>query len=266
MTQARRFPAAALWLGVSLLAGSASRAMAEVSREDLAKVGIHAPAGAHEPLNLAFRDEAGQPTTLAAALGGRTGVLVFQDYRCKTLCGPALAIVAAGVKASGLKPGRDFRLIAIGLNPRETPADARAMKVSRLGDRPDLLSGSTFLSGDAAAIAKATGAVGLGYAYDPATDQFTHPVAAFVLSASGLVTRVLPEISLTGRDLRGAVLGADRRDVGSLVDTLRLLCHDIVPLTGRYDGGVQMALRIGGVLTVLAMLGAGALLIRRRTT
>jgi protein SCO1/2 len=246
-------------------AGATNLARAEVSRTDLARIGVHTPTGARAPLDLRLRDQTGQTTTLGAALHGVTGVLVFQDYRCKTLCGPALAIVAAGVKASGLRPGRDFRLVAIGLNPRETPADALAMQASRLGGQPDLLSGSTFLTGDAAAIATATAAMGFGYAYDPATDQFTHPVAAFVLSPTGLVTRVLPEVSLTGPDLRRAVLAADRGEVGGLVDTLRLLCHDLVPLTGRYDGAVQTGLRIGGVVTVLAMLGAGAALFRRRT-
>jgi len=245
--------------------GRVNLAQAEVSRADLAKVGVHTPSGARAPLDLLLHDQTGEVTTLGAALHGQTGVLVFQDYRCKTLCGPALAIVAAGVKASGLKPGRDFRLIAIGLNPRETPADARAMQASRLAGQPDLLNGSSYLSGDAAAVAAATAAMGFGYAYDPATDQFTHPVAAFVLSPTGLVTRVLPEVSLTGPDLRRAVLGADRGEVGGLVDTLRLLCHDLVPLTGRYDGAVQTGLRIGGVVTVLAMLGAGMLLFRRRT-
>ncbi len=246
-------------------AGGVDPAGAEVSRADLAKVGVHTPAGARAPLDLPLRDQAGMATTLGAALHGQTGVLVFQDYRCKTLCGPALAIVAAGVRASGLKPGGDFRLVAIGLNPRETPADARAMQTSRLGDQPVLLSKSTFLTGDAAAIAVATAAMGFGYTYDTATDQFTHPVAAFVLSPTGLVTRVLPETALTGPDLRHAVQSADRGQVGGLVDTLRLLCHDLVPLTGRYDGAVQTALRLGGVVTVLAMLGAGAALFRRRT-
>lgn len=246
-------------------AGSGAVAEAEVSRADLAKVGVHTAAGARAPLDLRLLDQTGRATTLGAALDGETGVLVFQDYRCKTLCGPALAIVAAGVKASGLKPGHDFRLVALGLNPSETPADAHAMQTSRLAGQPDLLAGSTFLSGDAAAIVTATQAMGFGYAYDPATDQFTHPVAAFILSPGGRVARVLPEVSLTGPDLRRAVLAADRGEVGGLVDTLRLLCHDLVPLTGRYDGAVQTGLRIGGVVTVLAMLGAGALLFRRRT-
>lgn len=248
-----------------LLAGSSVLALAEVSRADLALVGVHTLPGAHEPLDLTFRDQAGRSSTFGQALDGKTGVLVFQDYRCRTLCGPALAIVAAGVEASGLKPGHDFRLISIGLNPHETPAHARAMQTSRLGDQPDLVRGSTFLTGDAATIAAATRAAGFGYAYDAATDQFIHPVAAFVLSPAGIITRVLPEVSLTGADLRLAVGRAGRGEVGSLVDRLRLLCHDLAPLTGRYDGAVQTGLRIGGVVTVLTMLGAGALLFRRRT-
>ncbi len=242
----------------------AAPARAEPSRADLARVGVNVPAGASAPLALAFRDQGGRATTLGAALGGRPGLLIFQDYRCRTLCGPTLAILAAAVKPSGLEPGRDFRLVAIGLNPRETPADAAAMQQARLGGDPALAAASRLLTGTAAAIAAATHAVGYGYAYDPASGQYTHPVAAFALAPDGRVTRFLPEIALTGADLKTALGRAGRNEVGDLVDHLRLLCHELVPLAGRYDAAVQGGLRIGGVATLMLMAAAGAALVRRR--
>ncbi len=243
---------------------AAFSAHAEPSRTELARIGVTVPAGARAPLGLALRDQAGRATTLGAALGGAPGLLIFEDYRCKTVCGPALSITAAAVRATRLKPGRDFRLAVIGLNPRERPADAAAMQVGRLRQDPALMDASSFLTGDATAIAAATRAVGYGYAYDPATDQYTHPVAAFALAPDGRVTRFLPETALTGPDLEAAMNEAAHGKVGDLIDHFRLLCHELIPLTGRYDGAVQSGLRIGGVLTLLAMACGGAMLMRRR--
>ncbi len=199
-------------------------------------------------------------------MAGSPGLLIFEDFRCRTLCGPALSIVAAGVEQSGLRPGRDVRLLAIGLNPREGPRDAQAFRAAHLADAPQLARTSSFLTGDAGAIRRAAGAMGYGYAYDAATDQFTHPVAAFVLARDGRVSRVLPETALLGPDLRAAIADADRDRVGDLVDRLAVLCHDLLPLTGRYDAGVQIGLRIAAIATLGVMAAGLATLIRRRRT
>ena len=256
-----RRAAAVAVIGLALGAGGAR---AELSRAALAQVGVRASAGAALPLGLAFRDQGGRAATLRTALTATPGVVVFEDFRCRTLCGPALSIVAAGVRQSGLVPGHDFRLIAIGLNPRETPSDAAALIASRLSDDAALARSSDFLTGSALAIQAATRALGYGYAYDPETDQFTHPVAAFVLATDGRLTRVLPETALTGADLRDAVHDAGRGQVGDLVDRLAVFCHDLIPLSGRYDGAIQTGLRWAGLVTLAGMAAGMVALARRR--
>ena len=52
----------------------------------------------------------------------------FADYTCETLCGPALSIVSDALAQSGLRPGVDFRLVAVELDPKDTAADAANMK------------------------------------------------------------------------------------------------------------------------------------------
>ncbi len=259
-------PAVLMLALAACVAGAARPAQAEPSRADLARVGVQAPAGAREPLGLAFTDESGRPKTLRQAMDGRPALLVFEDFRCKTLCGPALSIVAAGIGRSGLRPGRDFRLVSIGLNPRETPADAIAFRDARLAGDPALIDGSRFLIGSAETIAQATRALGYGYAYDPVADQFTHPVAAFVLAADGRLTRVLPQTALTASDLRDAFAGADRGEVGDIVDRLALLCHGLIPLDGRNDGAVQTGLRAAALATLLAMAALAVFGFRRRAS
>ena len=250
---------------VTLLALTAAAPVrAAVPPEALAQVGGHASPGAQAPLDAAFVDQDGRPTTLGASLQGRPTVLLFEDYRCTTLCGPALAIAGHALQASGLTPGRDAALVTIGLNPRETPADARALRDARLRDEPQWRAAARLLTGRQAEITAAAGALGYGYAYDPTSGQYTHPVAAFVLTPDGRLSRVLDQVSLTGSSVRAAIKDARGGALGEVVDQLALICHGISVAAGRYNGAVALALKLAALATLAAMGGGLALLSRRR--
>ena len=259
-----RFGASA-WLLASAVVATPALAHAAVSPQALAQVGVHATAGARAPLDARFLDQDGRAVTLGEALQGAPTVLLFEDYRCTTLCGPALTVVAQALHDSGLEPGRDVGLTTVGLNPRETPADARQLKDTRLADAPRLRAAARFLSGAEPAIARTTTAMGYGYAYDPVSGQYTHPVAAFVLTPDGRLSRVLDQMNITGPELRSAVREAGRGAFGSVVDQLALICHGISVAAGRYNGAVALGLKIGALATLAAMAGGLALLVRRRT-
>ena len=249
--------------GLAGALGFALAAQADIAPQVLAQVGVHAVPGARAPLDAAFVDQDGRPVSLRSALAGRPAVLLFEDYRCTTLCGPALLIAAHAIHDSGLAPGRDIGLVTVGLNPRESFADARAMADARLASEPRLRAAARLLTGGQPAIAAATRALGYGYAYDPASGQFTHPVAAFVLTPDGRLSRVLDQVNLTGPELREAVLGAARGTLGSVVDQLALICHGISVAAGRYNGAVALGLKIGALATLGAMAGGLALLVGR---
>ncbi len=239
-------------------------AHASISPEALAQVGVHAAAGARAPLDARFVDQDGRPTSLRSALGGQPAVLLFEDYRCTTLCGPALAIAGHALQASGLAPGHDAALVTVGLNPRETPADARALRDVRLQDEPRWRAAARLLTGGQAEISAAAQALGYGYAYDPANGQYTHPVAAFVLTPDGRLSRVLDQVSLTGPALHAAVEDARGGGLGEVVDQLALICHGISVAAGRYNGAVTLALKLGALATLAAMAAGIGLLSRRR--
>ena len=247
-----QLPAGPLLLAALMLAPAARAA---IPPAELAQVGVHARAGAQAPLTARFVDQDGRSTTLGAALDGRPSVLLFEDYRCTTLCGPALAIAGRALQESGLKPGREVGLVTLGLNPRETPAEARALRDSRLADAPGPRRAGRFLTGSPEAIGRAARALGYGYAYDPASGQYTHPVAAFILTPQGRLSRVLDQVNLTGPELRQAVDEAGRGGLGAVVDQLALICHGISVAAGRYNGAVALGLKLGAVATLALMAG-----------
>jgi len=243
---------------------AAAPALAGLTQASLASVGVWPPAGAHEPLALVFQDAAGRPMTLGHATAGKPAVLVFADYQCRTLCGPALVLTAAGLRQAGLKPGDDYRLVVIGLRPNEAPADAQAFADQRLKDDPALKAASAFLVGDARATQAAMAAVGFRARYDAANDQYAHEAAAFALTLDGRMARVLSEVNLSGPELRLAIVGAGEGRVGNMVDRLRWLCvcYGFDPAQGLYNAGTDLALKIGGAL--MALLVAGGLLFAHR--
>lgn len=238
-----------------LIAGGA-RAEAGFTQAALDDVAVEPRSDAAVPLGLRFVDESGQPRTLGDVLAGKPAVLVFADYTCRTLCGPILTFVAAGLERSGLVAGADYGLVVIGLDPKDSLESVRAAKTARIGSGTALASATVMLTGEESAISAATAALGYRYAYDAEHDQFAHPAAAFAVNATGRVTRVLSALTLDGAGLRMALVEAGQGRVGSLGDRLRLLCYGFDPVRGVYTEVITVWLELAAVLTLLIMAGA----------
>jgi protein SCO1 len=254
-------------IGTLFLISTCLIAQAEFSQSELEDVYAYPKPDAQLPLDQDFTDDLGRARTLAAALDGKPAVVVFSDYTCTTLCGPVLAFAAGGLEKSGLTPGRDFHLIVIGLDPKDSLETARAMKASHIGIGTPLANAVVMLTGKADAITAETTAAGYHYIYDKEADQFAHPAAAYVVTAQGRVSRVLSSLGLHANDLRLALTEAGEGRVGTLADRIRLLCYCFDPATGIYSAAISRFMLAAGMITVLAMAGTITLLtirMRRR--
>lgn len=254
-------------LGATFLLAACTATHAGFTQAQLGAVYADAKPNAQLPLGQGFVDETGKRTTLRAAIGNRPAVVVFADYTCTTLCGPILAFAAAGLEKTGLAAGRDFRLIVVGIDPKDTLADARAMKASHVGAKTPLAVSTVMLTGTAEAIRAATTAAGYHYVYDKSADQFAHPAVAYVVTAQGRVSRVLSGLGLDAADLRLALVDAGQGHLGTIADRIRLLCYCFDPETGTYSAAISRVMLAAGILTVIAMIGSISLLtfgIKRR--
>jgi len=241
---------------VALLLACAMPALAGLSPADLKAIAAAPAPNARAPLGLAFTDDTGRARTLGEALGAKPAVLIFADYTCHTLCGPILDFTAAALEKTGLRPGSDYRLVVIGLDPRDGLAAARAMRGERFDSDGSLARATVFLIGRARAIHAATAALGYGYRYDAAHDQYAHPAAAYVLDARGAVTRVLSPLGLDGNDLRLALVAAGKGHVGTFGDQLRLLCYGYDATRGIYTERITSLLSLAALATVIGLAGA----------
>lgn len=232
---------------------SSRPARGNFTAHQLAEISASPAPGAVLPLDLSFRDEDGQRETLARAIGGMTAVVIFADYTCHTLCGPIVEFATDGLSKTGLRPGADFRMLVIGINPRDGADSARAMRANHIDPASPINRSAVFLSGAEPDIRAATTAVGLHYAYDVAHDQYAHPAAVYIVDSAGRVRRVLSALGLDGSDLRLAIVDAGSGAVGNVADRIRLLCYGYDPVKGIYTERITTLLAYAAAATLIAL-------------
>ena len=112
-------------------------------------------------------------------------------YRCPMLCTQILNGLASSLKAVSLDPGKDFEIVAVSFDPKDTPetaASKKQMYMRRYG-RPGTANGWHLLTGDEANIKALMDTIGYHYKYDAATDQFAHASGIMVLTPEGRLSR-----------------------------------------------------------------------------
>jgi protein SCO1/2 len=231
--------------------------------EPFTKAGIDRRPDARVPLDVAFRDESGRTLTLREAAKGRPILLVPVVHRCPNICGLTLAGIGEAVQLQKFASGRDFTLIAFGIDPREGP-DAAAQSIDGLRQNfPALRAGVHGLTGNAASIAAVMEPLGYRYAWDADLNQYAHIAAVAVLTPDGRLSRWLYGITPDPTDVRLALTEAGEGKVGSWADQLLLLCYHYDPKTGRYGPLIWILLRLAGGATALFGIAWIGLAVRR---
>jgi protein SCO1/2 len=246
------------WCLVALLLASNST-MAALAPTALGNVGISLPPNASFPLSFAAPDISGARRSIGGILAGRPGLVLFVDYTCKTLCGPALVLASSALAQSGL-PIDSYRLVVIGIDPKDTPEDARRMLSAQIPEA--VRAAAVLLRPDSAALQVAARSAGFRYVYDKSVDQFAHPELAYAVAADGHIRRLLSPFALTTVDLKAALFAPGPG--ASLSDRIRLICYRFGVLSGPYTSAFEIGLKTGASLTILAFAGA-LLLMRRRS-
>jgi protein SCO1 len=217
------------------------------------------------PLDTNFRDESGQTVPIGRYFGQKPVVLAFVYYECPMLCTQVLSAMTSTLGVLSLDAGKDYEIVLVSFDPRETPAQAAAKKAEYLQryKRPGTESGWHFLTGDEPTIKRLTAAAGFRYVWDDQTKQFAHPTGIIVVTPDGRPARYLFGLEYGPRDVRFALVEASAGKVGSVADSLLLFCYHYDPMTGRYGIYIMRALRIAGVLTVLLIVSFIFFAVRR---
>jgi protein SCO1/2 len=222
--------------------------------------------GERVPLDVELRDESGKTVRLGDYFGSRPVILTFAYYRCQDLCPLLLDGVLRTLRALSFTAGKEFTVINVSFDPRDTAALAAAKKADFIKryarGTPD---GWHFLTGDQEPVRRLTEAAGFHYTYESDRDRFGHAAGMMLLTPDGRLTRYYYGIEFSPRDLRLGLVEASNGKIGQAIDQILLFCYHYDPATGKYGLLVSNLIRGASVVTVLALLGYIALALRGET-
>ncbi|MFZ0394391.1 MAG: SCO family protein [Terracidiphilus sp.] len=245
---------------------------ANVKSSLLSKVGIAQHLNYQLPLNLTFTDDAGRQVPLASYFGKKPAILALVYYRCPMLCSEELDGLTSALLMVDEKPGRDFNIIVVSIDPSEGPDLAAAKKRSylkRYGDQ-STANGWHFLTGTQPNIDALTDAVGFKYVKIPGPDgrltQFAHASSIQLVTPQGKLAQYYMGVEYSPKDLRIGLVQTSNNRIGSPVDNILTYCYHYDPGTNKQSLMIARVVQLGGLVTFLSLGGFMFAMFRRDYT
>ena len=231
----------------------------------LGKVAFEQRLNEQLPLDLPFKDEAGHSVKLGDYFGRKPVVLALVYYECPMLCTQVLNGLESALRVIHESIGQEFDVVTVSFDPRETPVLAAGKKKAYLEryQRSSAEQGWHFLTGDQASIDALTDAAGFNYYWDEASHQFAHASGIVIATPTGKISRYFMGIEHSPRDVKFALIESSHEKIGTLAERLLLYCYHYDPTKGNYGFVAMRAVRIGGAVTILALVGFVFVSIRR---
>lgn len=222
------------------------------------------------PLNAGFVDETGAPVKLGKYFDGKHPViLALVYYKCPILCSEELKGLTGALEMVSYQPGKDFEIVAISIDPTETPAIAASKKreyVTYYG-HPESAPGWHFLTGQQPAIAAVASATGFGYVRVPGPDgkpnQFAHASAIQIVTPEGKIAQYYLGTEYSPQDLRLGLIEASDHKIGTPVDNVLTYCYHYDPTQNKHTLIIARIVQAGCLLTVLILSTYMAIMFRR---
>lgn len=221
------------------------------------------------PLDGEFVDETGKAVRMGDYFGKHPAILSLVYYNCPMLCSEELDGLVSALKMVKFKPGRDFDVIVVSIDPSETPelaAQKKAFYLKRYS-HPDTANGWHFLTGGQAAISALADATGFGYVRVPGPDgkmtQFAHASAIQLLTPEGRISQYYLGVEYSPNDLQLGLVEASHNKIGSPVDNILTYCYHYDPMLNRHSLIIARIVQLGCLVTLLC-LGSFMIVMFRR--
>ena len=221
-------------------------------------VGVTENLGANVSPDLTFLDEQGRTVRLGSLMTDeRPVVLAFVYHSCPMLCSLVLDGVADAVREVDLPIGAEYSVLAVSMDPSDTPARADSAKTHyvEMTGKPESAQGMHFWTvpdGSEQNVKRLADEVGFRYARDVRTGDYAHTAVLVVLSPTGMISRYIYGMNYPPRDLRLALVEAGEGKTGTAVDRFILTCfHNdgtgyslSILAIAKYIGGGLLALMV----------------------
>ena len=223
-------------------------------------VGITEFLGDTVPTDLTFLNEEGDEVSLATLLDGERPLMVaFVYHSCPMLCSLVLDGTADAIAETDLTLGEDYEVLAVSIDPRDTPAraDSAKAKYANVAAFGDLGAFHFWTVGEEheASIQALADAVGFRYAWDPRTGEYAHNAANVLLSPTGKVTRYLYGIDHDPKTVKLGLVEASEGTVGTAFDRFLITCYEYDEDAQSYSLAILQVTKLGGGLLLLVFGG-----------
>jgi protein SCO1/2 len=223
----------------------------------LQNVGFRPELNAQMPLDTAFTDETGKSVQLGQYFHQQKPVvLAFVYYGCPMLCTQLEQGVVGSLRMLSFNPGRDYEVVFVSFDDRDTPEMATAKKNTAMDHfrRKETAAGWHFLTGSKPSITAITNAANFQFNFDAKNNLFAHASGITLLTPDGRISRYFYGVEFPGRDLRLGLVDASQGKIGTPVDKMLLFCFQYDPSTARYSATILRIMRLLAVGTVAGLL------------
>ncbi len=230
----------------------------DASPKEVEDVTVIQNLGKKIPLNLSLTDWMGRDVKTARYFDGEKPTIVTLNYSdCPVLCSVQLNQLTESLRSLDLELGKDFRILTVSINPKETTERVRETREKYVGQLDAQFRGEdgwAFCTAPQSTINTLADTLGFKYTLDKLTGQYYHPAMLAFASPEGVITRYSLDVSFPPDQMRLSILESGEGKVGTAVDLFILRCFSYDPERNSYVLGAWRLMRFGGAATIGLML------------
>ena len=226
---------------------------------EVREVTIEQKLGGQIQLDLPMRDSRGGRVETGYFIDGSKPTLITLNYSdCPMLCSVQLDQLTKSLAKLDLQIGRDFEILTVSINPKETPETAAKTKAKYVDmlrrTQPSVSEGWAFCTADQSIITRLADNLGFRYTYDSKSGEYYHPAMLAFVSTTGVITRYSLTVDFPPDDMRKALVEAGEGSIGTPVDQVLLWCFSYDPDSNSYVPQAWRIMRLAGAGTVGLMI------------
>lgn len=221
----------------------------------VSKAGFEQKLDAQLPLELVFKNEAGEDVRLGDYFGNKPVVLNLVYFNCPMLCNVILNGLTDTLKELPFVPGNEYEVVTVSFNHLESHELAAAKKLNYIEnlDMENAADGWHFLTGTEENIKTLADTVGFTFSWDEEREEYAHASGIMIATPDGRLSHYFYGIMYEPRDVRLSLVDAADGKIGSPVDQLLLFCYHYDSATGTFGPAIMRMIQIGAALTLGAM-------------
>jgi protein SCO1 len=240
---------------------STAPAAGQAQKDAMAKMGLDQRLGdTVEKTPMVFTED-GKKIAFGDLTGTRPIILLPMFYTCKSACGIEVdSLLKNLAKITDYTVGKDYDVVFLSINPKETPDVAMAKKQLLIQDydRNGSTAGFHFLTGSFEDVNKICRSVGFRYVWNAEKEQVFHPTGLIILTKTGMISRYFYGTEYSSKLVESALVSALRQQVGAKATPIMLGCIMLDPVTGARTLNIMRTLQVLGLLTLIVLFGSMA--------